>query len=67
MRRTQPRLVVICGRFEPSFDISEPTAYGRAVSDAEVHVHDTGHFAPDTAGDEIAQLVRAFLGVGRSS
>jgi len=33
---------------------------GRDVPSAEVHVLETGHFALDTAADQIAQLVRTF-------
>jgi hypothetical protein len=32
------------------------------VPDAELHVLDAGHFALDTAADEIAALVRRFTG-----
>ena len=62
MRERQPRLLVIWGRYELSFDASEPEAYRRDVPGAEVHVVDGGHFALDTAADEIARLVRDFLG-----
>jgi hypothetical protein len=44
-----------------SFDLSEPEAYRRDVPTAEVHVLDAGHFALDTAADEIAALARSFL------
>jgi pimeloyl-ACP methyl ester carboxylesterase len=60
MREKQPRLLVIWGKYDPSFDISEPEAYRRDVPNAEVHVLDAGHFATDTAADEIAAFVRAF-------
>jgi pimeloyl-ACP methyl ester carboxylesterase len=43
MRRTQPRLLVIWGRYDQSFDLSEPEAYRRDVPKAEVHVLDAGH------------------------
>jgi surfactin synthase thioesterase subunit len=33
--------------------------------DAEVHVVDGGHFALDTAADEVAALVRGFVGSSR--
>ena len=62
MRHRQPRLLVIWGKHDPSFDISEPEAYRRDVPEAEVHVLDAGHFALDTAADEIATLIRNFLG-----
>ncbi len=60
MREHQPRLLVIWGKYDLSFDPSEPEAYRRDVPKAEVHVLDAGHFALDTAADEIAGLVRGF-------
>jgi pimeloyl-ACP methyl ester carboxylesterase len=62
MRNNQPRLLVIWGKYDPSFDISEPESYRRDVPKAEVHVLDAGHFALDTAADEIAGLIRNFVG-----
>ena len=62
MREKQPHLLVIWGKYESSFDPSEPEAYRRDVPKAEVHIVDGGHFALDTAPDEIAQLVRGFMG-----
>jgi pimeloyl-ACP methyl ester carboxylesterase len=62
MSKTQPRLLVLWGRYELSFDPSEPDAYRRDVPDAEVHVLDGGHFALDTAADKIADLIRGFVG-----
>ncbi len=62
MRATQPRLLVLWGTYELSFDPSEPEAYRRDVPSAQVHILDGGHFALDTAADEIAGLVRGFLG-----
>ncbi len=61
MQKTQPRLLVLWGKYELSFDPSEPEAYRRDVPKAEVHVLDGGHFALDTAADEIADLVRRFM------
>jgi pimeloyl-ACP methyl ester carboxylesterase len=61
MREKQPRLLVIWGKYELSFDSSEPEAYRRDVPEAEVHIVDGGHFALDTAADETAQLVRGFM------
>jgi pimeloyl-ACP methyl ester carboxylesterase len=65
MRETQPRLLVIWGKYELSFDPSEPEAYRRDVPKAEVHLVDGGHFALDTAADEIAELVSGFVGSSR--
>ncbi len=61
MREKKPRLLVIWGKYELSFDSSEPEAYRRDVPTAQVHIVDGGHFALDTAADEIAALVRGFL------
>ena len=61
MREKQPRLLVIWGKYDLSFDLSEPEAYRKDVPKAEVHVLDAGHFALDTGADQIAQLVRAFM------
>jgi pimeloyl-ACP methyl ester carboxylesterase len=65
MRARQPRLLVIWGKYDPSFDISEPEAYRRDVASAQVHVLDAGHFALDTAADEIAALVSGFVGLSQ--
>jgi pimeloyl-ACP methyl ester carboxylesterase len=62
MRKNQPRLLVLWGKYDPSFDLSEPEAYRRDVPSAQVHILDAGHFALDTAAEEIAELVRGFVG-----
>jgi pimeloyl-ACP methyl ester carboxylesterase len=64
LRKVQPRLLVIWGKHDPSFDISEPEAYRRDVPQAEIHILDAGHFAMNTAADEVAELVRGFLRPG---
>ena len=61
MRERQPRLLVIWGKYDLSFEPSEPEAYRRDVPNAEVHVLDAGHFALDTKADEIAALVGQFM------
>jgi pimeloyl-ACP methyl ester carboxylesterase len=62
MREKQPRLLVIWGKYDLSFELSEPEAYRRDVPKAEVHVLDAGHFALDMVAAEIAALVRNFIG-----
>ena len=66
MREKQPRLLVIWGKYELSFDSSEPEAYRRDVPKAEVHIVDGGRFALDTAADEMAELVRGFVPAEKS-
>ena len=61
MREKQPRLLVLWGKHDLSFELSEPEAYRRHVPKAEVHVLDAGHFALDTAADQIAQIVQGFM------
>jgi pimeloyl-ACP methyl ester carboxylesterase len=61
MQKTQPRLLVIWGKYEQSFDASEPESYRRDVPKAQIHIVDGGHFALDTAADEIANLVSKFV------
>ena len=62
MREKQPRLLVIWGKHDLSFDPGEPERYRKDVPKAEVHILDAGHFALDTAADEIAEIVRDFIG-----
>ena len=61
MRKTQPKLLVLWGKHDLSFDLGEPNRYREDVPNAEVHVLDAGHFALDTKADEIAALVSEFV------
>ncbi|HEY0467034.1 MAG TPA: alpha/beta hydrolase [Polyangiaceae bacterium] len=61
LRKTQPRLLVLWGKYDLSFELTEPEAYRRDVPKAQVQVLNAGHFALDTAADEIANLVRLFV------
>jgi pimeloyl-ACP methyl ester carboxylesterase len=61
LRAKQPRLLVLWGKYDLSFEPAEPERYRRDVPSAEVHVLDAGHFALDTAADPIAHLVRDFM------
>lgn len=61
MQKNQPKLLVLWGKHELSFDSGEPERYRKDVPGAEIHILDGGHFAIDTSADEIAALVRDFL------
>jgi len=61
MQKTQPKLLVVWGKHDLSFDLGEPERYRKNVPTAEVHVLDAGHFALDTKSGEIAALVRQFM------
>jgi len=65
MQKTQPRLLVIWGKHDLSFDPGEPERYRKDVPKAQVYVLDAGHFALDTKADEIAGLVRGFMSLLR--
>ena len=56
---------MIWGKYELSFDSGEPERFRKDVPKAEIHVVDGGHFALDTAADEIAALVQGFVGSSR--
>ena len=61
MQKTQPKLLVIWGKHDLSFDLGEPERYRKDVPKADVHVLDAGHFALDTKADEIDGLVSQFI------
>jgi pimeloyl-ACP methyl ester carboxylesterase len=60
LQKTQPKLLVLWGQHDLSFDLGEPERYRKDVPKAEVYLLDAGHFALDTKADEIAALVREF-------
>jgi pimeloyl-ACP methyl ester carboxylesterase len=60
LQKTQPKLLVLWGQHDLSFDLGEPERYRKDVPKAQVYVLDAGHFALDTKADEIAALVKAF-------
>jgi pimeloyl-ACP methyl ester carboxylesterase len=61
MQKTQPKLLVLWGKHDLSFDLREPERYRKDVPGAQIHVLDAGHFALDTKANEIAALVRGFM------
>ncbi|WP_433355334.1 alpha/beta fold hydrolase [Micromonospora saelicesensis] len=67
LRRTQPPLLVVWGRYDTSFEVSEPEAYRSDVPGADVHLLDGGHFVLDTRPDEVAALIRSFAGRVRAT
>ena len=61
LREIQPPMLVVWGKYDPSFTVAGATAYADEVPKAEIHLLEAGHFALDEATDEIASLVRNFL------
>jgi pimeloyl-ACP methyl ester carboxylesterase len=61
MQKTQPKLLVLWGKHDLSFDPGEPERYRKDVPNAEVYVLDAGHFVLDTAADKSAELIHQFM------
>ena len=61
MQKVQPKLLVLWGKHDLSFDPGEPERYRKDVPGAQVHVLDAGHFALDTRADEVTARVREFV------
>jgi pimeloyl-ACP methyl ester carboxylesterase len=62
LRENKRPILVVWGRYDSSFTVAGGKAYGRDAPHAEIHILDAGHFALDEKLDEIAALMRAFLG-----
>ena len=58
----QPPTLITWGRHDQIFGAAGAEAYRRDLPDAEIHLLDTGHFALESHGTEIAALIRDFLG-----
>jgi pimeloyl-ACP methyl ester carboxylesterase len=61
LRTVRPPLLAVWGKGDPFFSPAGAHAFRNDVPDAEIHLFDTGHFALETDGPEIATLIRAFL------
>lgn len=61
LRKHKPALLAIWGKNDEIFVAPGALAFKRDLPDAEIHLLDTGHFALETHGDEIALLMLDFL------
>lgn len=61
-RSAKPPTLVVWGKNDKIFVAAGAEPYKRDIPDAEIHMIDTGHFALETNGPEIAGLIREFLG-----
>jgi pimeloyl-ACP methyl ester carboxylesterase len=61
LRASQPPALLPWGQNDRFFPPEGARAYLEDLSDAELHLLDTGHFATATHSEEIAELVAAFL------
>ena len=60
-RKYQPPTFIVWGKNDEIFPAAGAQAYLRDLPKAELHLLDTGHFALEEDGTEIAELIRAFL------
>lgn len=61
-REYRPPLLAVWGRYDPAFIPAGAEAYKQDLPDAEAHLPDAGHFALQTHHQQIADLIRDFLG-----
>ena len=61
LREHQPQMLILWGRYDPSFIVAGAEAYRKDVPGAEVHVLDAGHFALDEQAPEVIRLTEAFM------
>ncbi len=60
-RQHQPPMLIVWGKNDQIFPPAGAEPYKRDLKTLEFHLLDAGHFALETRGDEIAQLMRDFL------
>jgi len=60
-REHKPATLVVWGKNDAIFVAAGAAPYQLDIPNAEVHLFDTGHFALETHGHEIAKLIREFL------
>ena len=60
-RSRQPATLIVWGQNDAIFPAQGARAYLRDLPHAELHLLDTGHFALEDKGDEIAALMHDFL------
>jgi len=61
LRQYQPPTLIVWGKNDEIFPAAGAEPYKRDLEDLEYYLLDTGHFALETHGQEIADLMRDFL------
>ena len=61
LRDRKPPTLILWGKYDPSFSMTEVDAYKRDLPDAEIHILDAGHFALDEALAPSAEFIRSFM------
>jgi pimeloyl-ACP methyl ester carboxylesterase len=62
LRREQPPVLAAWGKGDEIFGPDGARAFATDVPDAEIHLLDGGHFLLESAGDQVADLIRDFMG-----
>ncbi len=60
-RNHQPPMLIVWGKNDQIFPAAGAEPYRRDLKQIEFHLLDAGHFALESNGDEIAELIHAFL------
>lgn len=60
-RKYQPPALIIWGKNDAIFPAAGAHPYKRDLKSVDFHLFDTGHFALEEDGDEMAELIRGFL------
>jgi len=61
LRKHQPPTLIVWGEHDEIFPAAGAEPYKRDLENLEYHLLNTGHFALETHGQEIADLMRSFL------
>lgn len=61
-RKHQPPMLIVWGKNDQIFPAAGAEPYRRDLKKIDFHLIDAGHFALESNNDEIANLIRAFLG-----
>jgi pimeloyl-ACP methyl ester carboxylesterase len=57
-----PPILAVWGRGDEIFGPDGARAFAADVPNAEIHLLDGGHFLLESAGDQVAALIRDFMG-----
>ena len=61
-RKHQPPTLIVWGKNDGIFTVEGARLYTKDLKNAEFHLFDTGHFALEEDLEEMASLIRDFLG-----
>jgi pimeloyl-ACP methyl ester carboxylesterase len=61
LRDNKPPLLVVWGRYDPSFTVAGAEAYKKDDPRAEIHILDAGHFVLDLKPKQTIGLIQSFM------